>query len=57
MKHISRIIFVLLALTVHGVWSVSAQEDNAQRNKQIYLDMVAQYNTGNREAFYAPLRC
>lgn len=57
MKRISRIIFVLLALAVHGVWSVSAQEDNAQRNKQIYLDMVAQYNTGNREAFYAPLRC
>lgn len=55
MKHISRIIFVLLALAVHGVWSVSGQEDNAQRNKRIYLDMVAQYNTGNREAFYSLL--
>ncbi|MBL8164652.1 MAG: ester cyclase, partial [Anaerolineae bacterium] len=55
MKQISRIIFVLLMLVVLGVWSLSAQEDPAQRNKQIYLDMVAQYNSGNREAFYSLL--
>ena len=55
MKQISRIVFVSFLLLVIGAWSVSAQEDNAQRNKQIYLEMVAQYNTGNREAFYTLL--
>jgi predicted ester cyclase len=55
MKRTSRIIFVSLLLVILGVWSVSAQEDNAQRNKQIYLDVVAQYNAGNREAFYSLL--
>jgi predicted ester cyclase len=55
MKKISRLIFVLFLLVVLGAWSVSAQEDNAQRNKQIFLEMVAQYNAGNREAFYSLL--
>lgn len=55
MKQISRIVFVSFLLLVIGAWSVSAQEDNAQRNKQIYLEMVAQYNAGNREAFYTLL--
>lgn len=55
MKRTSRIIFVSLLLIILGVWIVSAQEDNAQRNKQIYLDMVEQYNAGNREAFFALL--
>lgn len=55
MKQISRIIFVSFLLMVLGAWSLSAQEDNAQRNKQIFLDVVAQYNSGNREAFYALL--
>lgn len=52
MKQISRLGFVSFLLVVLGVWSVSAQEDNAQRNKQIFLDVVDQYNVGNREAFY-----
>lgn len=52
MKQISRTMFVLLVLVVVGVWSVSAQEDPAQRNKQAFLEMTAQYNAGNREAFY-----
>lgn len=55
MKQMSRIILMSLLLLVLGAWSLSAQEDNAQRNKQIYLEMVAQYNTGNREAFYTLL--
>lgn len=55
MKQIARLIFVSLLLVVLGAWSVSAQEDNAQRNKQLYLEMVAQYNAGNREAFYTLL--
>ena len=55
MKQISRIIFVSFLLLIVGAWSMSAQEDNAQRNKQIYLDMVAQYNAGNRETFYSLL--
>lgn len=43
--------FMLLAVfTVSGVGY--AQEDNAQANKQTYLDVVVQYNAGNREAFY-----
>jgi predicted ester cyclase len=55
MKQISRIIFVSFLVAVFGTWSMYAQGDTAQRNKQIYLDMVAQYNTGNREAFYSLL--
>lgn len=55
MKQISRIVFVSFLLAVLGVWSVSAQGDNAQRNKQIFLEMVAQYNAGNRETFYSLL--
>ena len=55
MKQMSRIMLVSLLLLVLGALSLSAQEDNAQRNKQIYLEMVAQYNTGNREAFYTLL--
>lgn len=54
MKLVTRIALLLL-LVVMSVWSVSAQADNAQRNKQIYLDMVAQYNAGNREALFALL--
>lgn len=52
MKQIAGMIFVLLTLLVLGTGSVSSQQDNAQRNKQIYLDVVAQYNAGNRETFY-----
>lgn len=55
MKQFSRIVFVSFLLVVLGAWSVSAQEDHAQRNKQIYLETVAQYNAGNREAFYGLL--
>ncbi|MBN8593348.1 MAG: ester cyclase [Anaerolineae bacterium] len=55
MKQIARMIFVGLMLVMIGAGSVAAQEDNAQRNKQIFLDMVAQYNAGNREAFYSLL--
>lgn len=55
MKQTSKVIVVLLILVILGVWGVSAQEDNAQRNKQIVLDMVAKYNAGNREAFYSLL--
>lgn len=55
MKPISRIIVVSLLFLVLGAWSVSAQENNAQRNKQIYLEMVTQYNAGNREAFFSML--
>ncbi len=52
MKQISRVIVVSLVFLVLGALSVFAQEDNAQRNKQIYLEVVAQYNAGNREAFF-----
>ncbi|MCA9894210.1 MAG: ester cyclase [Anaerolineae bacterium] len=45
-------LFVVVVLS--GVVAV-AQEDNAQRNKQIYLDVIAEYNAGNREAFYTML--
>lgn len=46
-------LFSLLFTLIIGVNLVAAQGDNAQRNKQIYLDVVAQYNVGNREAFYS----
>lgn len=55
MKQIARMIFVGLMLVMIGAGSVSAQGDNAQRNKQMFLEMVAQYNAGNREAFYSLL--
>ncbi len=48
------IITVLALFMLSGI-AAFAQEDNAQRNKQIYLDMVAQYNAGNRETFYGLL--
>lgn len=52
MKQMIRLILIFVLLTVSGFLSLSAQEDNAQRNKQIYLDVATQYNAGNREAFF-----
>lgn len=50
-RSIVSLILLSLILFLSSV-SVFAQEDNAQRNKQIYLDVVGEYNAGNREAFY-----
>jgi predicted ester cyclase len=43
---------LLLILCSFAIMPASAQEDMAQRNKQIYMDAVAEYNAGNREAYY-----
>jgi len=44
--------FSLIFMLLVGIMPAAAQEDNAQRNKQIYLDVVAEYNAGNWQAFY-----
>lgn len=53
MKHIARFAVLLFVFALMMAVSVAAaQEDNAQRNKQIFLDVVAEYNAGNREALF-----
>lgn len=57
MKHNARLtLFSLIFSLLIGGSLAAAQEDNAQRNKQIYLDVAAEYNAGDREAFYAMLK-
>lgn len=46
-------LMLLSLVLILSSMSVLAQEDNAQRNKQIYLNVVSEYNAGNREAFYS----
>ena len=56
MKTIARTIVLSMLLTLlMSVGQVMAQEDMAQANKQTYLDVVAEYNAGNREALYGLL--
>lgn len=50
-RSIVLLMMLLVLVVLSGILTV-AQEDNAQSNKQIYLDVVAEYNAGNREAFY-----
>lgn len=50
-RSIVSLMLLSLVFVLSSVVSV-AQGDNAQRNKQIYLDIIAEYNAGNREAFY-----
>lgn len=55
MRRTFALMITLLALLMVSGSAAIAQEGNSQRNKQIYLDMVAKYNAGNREAFYSLL--
>ena len=52
MRRSTIIVVLLVGIFLLNGFATVAQEDTAQVNKQAYLDIVAEYNAGNREALY-----